>query len=359
MPCAAHGVPHADPVFAVQQIAPLPDDVPAMCGHEPHHVGVRYDSHFHRRRIIEQVALCPADQAGRRQMPDDAPGRTPRLGWQPHDGDAARPQHAQELGQIVIDGGARQVLQHQGAVDQVEVAVGKLARSGASLRTNRMFPALRLSRGRSPAWSGAMSTPTTSSACGASACDSRPTPQPKSSTRSQRVGRPSWRSWPDVSSTSVRPVARNSSTSHRPPRLPGSTSTAQSGSSAPSLVQSRRTSFRLHAETLGPPAVRWGPAVSGIAWMFGREDEPNGSPRPATLHPLPNCNPSMPCHSPLFAGIGLCRHLSPAEFLSTPTIPRFVTSACFWVALVLPPDGQGVVSRAAAGARSGSIVTRR
>ena len=233
-----------DTVFAVQQIAPLPDDVPAMCGHEPHHVGVRDDSHFHRRRIIEQVALCPADQAGRRQMPDDAPGRTPRLGWQPEDGDATRPQHAQELGQIVIDRGARQVLQHQSAVDQVEVTVGKLAqvRCVVEDEPNVLGAPVEspggLQHGRSyvhaddlvRVWGECLRQ-----SADAAAEVEHPLPA---------GGQAELAKLADVPSTSVRPVARNSPTSHRPPRLPGSTSTAQSGSSAPSLVQSRRTSFR-------------------------------------------------------------------------------------------------------------------
>jgi hypothetical protein len=106
------------------------------------------------------------------------------------------------------------------------------------LRTNRIFPPDRSSRRASVSMVSAMSTATTSSTCAASALDSRPTPQPKSSARPPPARRPSARASASAASTSRRPVPRNSSRSHFPPRVPGATYTAHSGSSAPSRVQS-------------------------------------------------------------------------------------------------------------------------
>ena len=69
--------------------------------------------------------------------------------------------------------------------------------------------------------SSEMSTPMHSSKCCASACVIRPSPQPKSSARSRSFGTPSSAARHMNASASAAPVAKNSSLSQRPKRLPG------------------------------------------------------------------------------------------------------------------------------------------
>src|ERR1017187_2616193 len=171
---------------------------------------------------------------------------------------------------------------------------------------------------------GEISAPVTARKCAESGTVSRPAPQPKSSASSRPAHSPSRSRVAIAPVISAFPLARNSWTSQRPPRLAGSTQTAHSGSASPSLVQSRRSPARLRlalitgvyvlncaeSYTLGAgsrrrdgatvPGIEWPPVA---AWLLARSHVRRADPAGHGHHravarsqPDPDdCGPALSC----------------------------------------------------------------
>ena len=154
-------------------------------------------------------------------------------------------------------------------IDDVDEAVSSWARSGLALTRNSQAAKSAFSRCACSTIPAEMSMPIAVSKRDPSARVSRPTPQPKSSARTCRAGRPSVSATDETWATSCSPVAKNSSTSQRPPLRPETVSTAQSGSISARCSQSCRCRSRLTRE------VR-----SGVRRPPGRE-----AARPVDPHP--------------------------------------------------------------------------